>query len=349
MQPEYEQQITGAKQLAAWNRIKAALDGQDRYAISEYKGYDKPLSVCCRQCGDVVTFKARQFALGGHCNNCTRKSAKAKLRAILEKQGRIWLNEDEFAGLSYSTVHYRCTICGHHGEQRSTDIVYANKGCNGNCRKEKLLAVNRANTGLRAQSWLARGQATFEKALRMQQRKMVGIYKGRKEKVLVECLLCGAVAGVFPNAVIESGVDCQSCKSLRGKKKEEPNRMIDIHMNLNMPVKLKILSPIVDELERQALEVGLATRKFCSFVIVDFITQGRALELKVSEHPLDCEREYVGSKDRGFRDLSLVFTNEELATIAERAKEMHLKISAYVVFALLSHLKSGRRMKVVFD
>ena len=271
MHPEYEQHITGTLKLQAWHRVKAALDEQGRYAITEYTGSRDPLTVCCKHCGELSTVKmARSFQKWGHCNACRRRENIKKLMTALEETGRTWLNEDEFTSLSHSMVHTRCIVCGHESTQSSGNIFYSNYGCPGECFKKKMSVIQQAASAKIGKTNAARGLAHFERVIRKQNRIMVGTYERQRVKVAVKCLSCGTVSDVMPYVVVQRGTDCQVCEPKRRKRIVDTKKTIGINMSADLAT----------ELERRAEAMDISTSKYCKIIFQQWIESGKKLKLQ---------------------------------------------------------------------
>ena len=271
MHPEYEQQITGTLKLRAWNRVKAALDKQGRYATTEYTGSRDSLTVCCKHCGELSTVKmARSFNHWGHCRACRRAEGIMKLKNALAEQKRTWLNEAEFTTLAHSKIHTRCLVCGHEGTQSSGNILYSNYGCPGKCFREKMSTLQKAASTRIGQTNVARGLASFERALRRQNRILVGTYEHRRAKVSVKCLSCGVVSDALPVTVIQRGVGCQACKPKREKNPVKTKKTIGVKMNQEM----------ANELEMRATSMQLSTSLYCRLILGQGIESGQKLSVQ---------------------------------------------------------------------
>lgn len=134
--------------------------GRIPYAIlSDFKGYDMPLKVKCKDCGYEWEAKKAKSLLslaglpvGAHpCSNCTKlRAAKSKSKditelqnALIEKFGKCeytFPHPEEYSGIySKKQMHVICSICGHEMTTVPGNLLSPSNGTHycKNCNKSK--------------------------------------------------------------------------------------------------------------------------------------------------------------------------------------------------------------------
>ena len=177
----------------------------DVEVIGEYVRSNVKVECHCRTCGYVWAAVPGSLLSGHGCPNCAKK-ANGDRRRKTHEQFVIELaeiNPDiEVVGRyknSASSVDVRCRICGHEWSPIARSIVNARQGCPV-CNRKRAAEKNRKSP----QSFVERMREVNPNI------KVIGEYRGNKDKVAVRCIVCGHNWEAAPSNLLQ-GYGCPKC------------------------------------------------------------------------------------------------------------------------------------------
>lgn len=173
--------------------------------VGEYVRSNDKVECRCRKCG-YAWFAVPSSLLSGHgCPDCAKKANGDRRR---KTHGQFVaelaeVNPDiEVVGHyknSASPVDVRCMICGHEWSPIARSIVNAGQGCPV-CNRKRAAEKNRKSP----QSFVERMREVNPNI------KIIGEYRGNKDKIAVSCFVCGHNWEAAPSNLLQ-GYGCPRC------------------------------------------------------------------------------------------------------------------------------------------
>lgn len=173
--------------------------------VGEYVRSNVKVECRCRKCGHIWLAVPGSLLSGHGCPDCANRSNGKRRR---KTHGRFVtelaeVNPDiEVVGRyknSASPVDVRCRICGHEWSPIARSIVNAGQGCPV-CNRKRAAEKNRKSP----QSFVERMREVNPNI------KIIGEYKGNKDKIAVSCLICGHNWKAAPSNLLQ-GHGCPRC------------------------------------------------------------------------------------------------------------------------------------------